>query len=100
MLDYVVRGFTRLECGKKIYNDMYFNSIQDFIEPKVLEDYEYKIDLNMPNSNIWQTKLMVKDFPAKRFLMYPEKPVDDSSIEGKMDQLYEEMSEIFHLTQI
>ena len=27
-IDFVVRGFTRLDCGRKIYNDNYFNSIQ------------------------------------------------------------------------
>ncbi|MFW5872315.1 MAG: S-adenosylmethionine decarboxylase, partial [bacterium] len=95
-IDYVVRGFTRLEDGSKIYNDSYFNSIQDFIKPEILENYEYRLDLNIPNDNIWQTKLMIKDFPAERYLLYPEEK-DHPYVPGKMELLKEEMGEIFRL---
>lgn len=97
-VDYVVRGFTRLEDGTKIYNDTYFNSIQDFIKKDVIKDYEYRVDLNLPNNQIWQTKLMVKDFPASRYLMYPNEKISNDVLEPKMKQLREEMFEVFHLT--
>ncbi len=96
-IDYVVRGFTRLESGKKIYNDSFFNSIQDFIDPSVLADYEYKLDLNMPNSNIWQSKLMVKDFGPERYLFNPA-DVGHEGVAQKMEQLKTEMFEVFQLS--
>ncbi len=95
-VDYVVRGFTRLEDGTKIYNDSYFNSIQEFIRPEILNDYEYRLDLNIPNDNIWQTKLMIKDFPVERYLMHPEEK-NHPYCASKMELLKEEMFEIFRL---
>jgi len=96
-IDYVVRGYTRLENGKKIYNDHYFNSIQDFIDPQILEDFKYKSDLNMPRDNIWQTKLMAKKFGAERFV-FDRKDVEHPEIENKMNCLYKEMEEVYHLS--
>jgi S-adenosylmethionine decarboxylase len=95
-IDYVVRGYTRLEDGKKIYNDHYFNSIQDFIEPDILSDFEYKQDLNIPGNNIWQTKVMVKDFGPEKYVFH-QKDVNHVDIEKKMACLREEMKEVFHL---
>lgn len=95
-IDYVVRGYTRLENGKKIYNDEYFNSIQDFIEPNVLKDFEFHSDLNMPRDNIWQTKLMVKQFGPDRFV-FEDKDVNHPEIDQKMKLLYDEMREVYHL---
>ncbi|MBC74776.1 MAG: S-adenosylmethionine decarboxylase [Halobacteriovoraceae bacterium] len=95
-IDYVVRGYTRLENGKKIYNDEYFNSIQDFIDPKILEDYTYRSDLNIPRDNIWQTKLMAKDFGPERFV-FSQEDVNRPDIDEKMKNLYLEMKEVFHL---
>lgn len=95
-IDYVVRGYTRLDNGKKIYNDEYFNSIQDFIDPAILKDYEFHSDLNMPRDNIWQTKLMVKKFGAKRFV-FDDKDVNHPQIDEKMKYLYDEMREVYHL---
>jgi S-adenosylmethionine decarboxylase len=95
-VDYVVRGYTRLADGKKIYNDQYFNSIQDFIEPKILADYEYRSDLNMPRDNIWQTKLMSRDFGPERFV-FDQADVNHPDIDKKMHNLFEEMREVYHL---
>lgn len=95
-IDYVVRGYTRLDNGKKIYNDEYFNSIQDFIDPKVMELYEYHSDLNMPRDNIWQTKLMLKKMGAERFV-YDQKDINHPEIQNKMSALYDEMREVYHL---
>lgn len=96
-IDYVVRGYTRLENGKKIYNDHdRFNSIQDFIDPKVLENFEYKSDLNIPRDNIWQTKLMTKEFGPEHFV-FKQADVDHPMIQEKMEALYSEMKEVFYL---
>lgn len=96
LIDYVVRGYTRLDNGKKIYNDEYFNSIQDFIKPEIRELYEYHSDLNMPRDNIWQTKLMLKQMGPERFV-YEEKDVNHPEIDKKMQDLYAEMHEVYHL---
>ena len=96
-VDYVVRGYTRLEDGRKIYNDhQRFNSIQDFIQPEILQQFRYRSDINMPEDNIWQTKLMVKDYPAERYLM---EPLDSEhpDVSGKMEILKEEMRQVFHM---
>ena len=95
-IDYVVRGYTRLENGKKIYNDEYFNSIQDFIDPKILENYTYRSHLNIPRDNIWQTKLMAKDFGPERFV-FSQDDVNRPDIDEKMKNLYLEMKDVFHL---
>jgi len=95
-IDYVVRGYTRIHTGKKIYNDEYFNSIQDFIDPEIMKDFEFHSDLNMPRDNIWQTKLMVKDFGPERFV-YDQNDKDHPEISNKMKLLFDEMREVYHL---
>lgn len=95
-VDYVVRGYTRLDNGKKIYNDQYFNSIQDFIKPEIREMYPYHSDLNIPRDNIWQTKFMLKEVGPERFV-YDESDVNREGIEEKMKLLYDEMKEVYHL---
>jgi S-adenosylmethionine decarboxylase len=96
-IDYVVRGYTRLECGKKIYNDHQFNSIQDFIDPNILSEYEYHSDLNIPRDNIWQTKMMVKNTDKERFLAN-KKDINHPDIDKKLNLLFEEMREVYHLS--
>ena len=95
-IDYVVRGYTRLDSGKKIYNDEYFNSIQDFIEPNILEGFEYRSDLNIPRDNIWQTKVMANLEDPKRFLL-DQNDKNHPELETKMRLLGDEMKEVFHL---
>lgn len=95
-IDYVVRGYTRLDSGKKIYNDHYFNSIQDFIPKDILDRYIYRQDVNMANDNIWQTKLMIKPMGPENYLLDP-KDVNHPLIDQKMKLLNQEMREVFHL---
>lgn len=95
-IDYVVRGFTRLEDGRKIYNDQYFNSIQDFIKPEILQNYLYRQDLNLSHENIWQTKMMIKNFGPERYVM-DLADVKHPEINQKMELLHREMREVFHL---
>ncbi|MGE3609757.1 MAG: S-adenosylmethionine decarboxylase [Bacteriovoracaceae bacterium] len=95
-IDYVVRGYTRLENGKKIYNDHYFNSIQDFIKKETLDKYLYRQDINIAHDNIWQTKLMVKPMGPENYLLDPSDR-NHADIDHKMHLLNQEMREVFHL---
>jgi S-adenosylmethionine decarboxylase len=95
-IDYVVRGYTRLANGKKIYNDQYFNSIQDFIPKETLEKFHYRQDLNIQNDNIWQTKLMVKPTDPLNYLLDPADK-NHADIKHKMELLEREMKDVFHL---
>lgn len=95
-IDYVVRGYTRLENGKKIYNDHYFNSIQDFIKKETLEQYQYRQDINIAHDNIWQTKLMVKPTGPENYL-FDKKDINHPELAHKMELLNQEMREVFHL---
>lgn len=95
-IDYVVRGYTRLEDGKKIYNDYRFNSIQDFIHPDIKKKFTNLADINMPQDNIWQTKLLVKETGPENYLLN----VDDVSrpeVKEKMALLQREMLEVYHM---
>jgi len=96
-IDYVVRGFTRMADGRKIYNDSYLNSIQDYIKPEILADYQFRSDLNIGRENIWQTKLMVKPFGPERYLMDP-KDAHHPGVAQKMEILTKDMKEVFHLS--
>lgn len=96
-IDYVVRGFTRTTNGRKIYNDHYFNSIQDFIDPQILENYKYRSDLNIGRENIWQTKLMIDSFGPERYVLDP-RDCNHASIDDKMRLLNQDMREVFHLS--
>lgn len=57
VIDYVVRGYTRDQNGRRVFMDHDLRSIQEFIDPKILKDY-HCIDLALQSENIWQTKLM------------------------------------------
>ena len=95
VMDYVVRGFTRDHAGKRIYMDHQVKSIQDYIAPKVLNDY-YCVDLALQSDNIWQTKMlrMNQNTPS-----YFRDPVDANSPEIKhyMEEINREMRGILHM---
>ncbi len=95
-IDYVVRGYTRLDNGKKIYNDHHFNSIQDFIRPDIKENFLHLADMNMPQNNIWQTKLYVKETGPANYLLNPE-DIHNPAVKDKMALLEKEMLEIYHM---
>lgn len=95
LIDYVVRGYTRLEDGTKIFNDQEFDSIQDFIKPEILDMYEHKSDCNMSQVNTWQTKMKIKEFEASRYLMCPDQ-ANHELVPEKMKFLRKEMTEVYH----
>ena len=96
-IDYVVRGYTRLESGKKIYNDQPLASIQEYIPREILDRYVYRQDVNLAHDNIWQTKLMVGNIRAESYLLDP-RDLTHPDLHRKMQVLTTEMREVFHLT--
>ncbi len=66
-LDYRVRGFTREINGKKLFVDHEINSIQDYIDESILKRYD-AIDINVYQSNIFHTKMLIKDIVLQNYL--------------------------------
>ena len=66
-IDYRVRGFTRDITGKKFFIDHKITSIQDYIDEKTLEKYD-AMDVNVYQSNIFHTKLLIKDIELQNYL--------------------------------
>jgi len=62
-----VRGFTRDMGGNKIFLDDNLTSIQDYIDRKTLEKYD-AIDINVYQSNIFHTKMLIKDIVLQNYL--------------------------------
>lgn len=93
--DYRVRGFTRDLDGKKLFIDHDITSIQDFIDRKTLEKYD-AIDVNVYQSNIFHTKMLIKDIDLQNYLF----KTDVYELEPKVrldisNSLRREMIEIF-----
>lgn len=94
-MDYRVRGFTRDVRGQKFFIDHDITSIQNYIDPKTLEKYD-AIDVNVYQSNIFHTKLLIKEIELKNYLfnkdVYELPPKQRLEI---TDNLRKEMIEIF-----
>jgi S-adenosylmethionine decarboxylase len=94
-IDYRVRGFTRDVHGKKFFMDHKITSIQDYIDQKTLKKYD-SIDVNVYQSNIFHTKMLIKDVDLQNYLfntdvyeLPPQKRLEIT------DKLRQEMIEIF-----
>lgn len=98
-VDYVVRGFTRDTNGRKVYNDVSFDSIREFIKPDILGQYQKVEDLNIPMANIWQTKLLRQDLKLADYFMKPA-DLDEPETEALIEQLRREMKEIYYMHQV
>ena len=66
-IDYRVRGFTRDMVGKKYFIDHNITSIQDYIDDETLKRYD-AIDVNVYQSNIFHTKLLIKEIELQNYL--------------------------------
>ena len=66
-IDYRVRGFTRDVYGKKYFIDHDITSIQDYIDPHTLTEYD-AIDMNVYQSNIFHTRMLIKERPLQNYL--------------------------------
>lgn len=95
-IDYRVRGFTRDVDGHKHFIDHEINSIQNFISTETIDRYNL-IDMNIYQSNIFHTKMKVRDINLNNYLF--EIQEEDLSLEEKTDiikKLDREMTEIFY----
>ena len=94
-MDYHVRGFTRDIEGKKIFLDHHISSIQDYIDPTTMTRYD-AIDINVYQSNIFHTKMLIKDIDLQNYLfktdVYELPPQERLRITSS---LRKEMIEIF-----
>lgn len=94
-IDYRVRGFTREITGRKCFLDHDINSIQNYIDSKTLRNYD-AIDVNVYQSNIFHTRMMIKDIVLQNYLFntdtYELSPTRRLEI---IDSLRKEMIEIF-----
>ncbi len=99
-IDYRVRGFTRSVEGKKFFIDHEISSIQNFIDKDTLRKYE-AVDVNVFQSNIFNTKMMLKEMDLNNYL-FKKDPDDLSDSIKKVIKLNikEEMTEIFNGTNI
>lgn len=99
-MDYRVRGFTRDIDGQKLFIDHRITSIQDYIDSAILEKYD-TIDINMYQSNIFHTKMLIKDMDLQNYLfnadVYELPPKTRLQIS---DSLRKEMIEIFSAANI
>ncbi len=66
-IDYRVRGFTRDEKGQKLFIDHDITSIQNYIASETLKRYD-AIDVNVYQSNIFHTKMMIKEIELQNYL--------------------------------
>ncbi|CVI73319.1 S-adenosylmethionine decarboxylase proenzyme precursor [Clostridiales bacterium CHKCI001] len=94
-MDYKVRGFTRDLNGQKLFMDHRVTSIQDYISPSILREYD-AVDINIYEANIYHTKMMLKDINLQNYLfntdVYELPPRKRLEI---MNNLRREMIEIF-----
>jgi len=94
-MDYRVRGFTRDVSGKKLFMDHKITSIQGYIDPQTMEKYD-AIDINMYQSNIFHTKMLIKEVNLQNYLFNAD--VYEIAPKTRLDitnSLRQEMIEIF-----
>lgn len=99
-MDYRVRGFTRDVDGKKLYMDHEITSIQTYISSEILEKYD-AVDVNMYQSNIFHTKMLIKDLDLQDYLFNSD--VYEIPPKTRLDitnSLRREMIEIFSGTNV
>ncbi|MCR5835017.1 MAG: adenosylmethionine decarboxylase [Lachnospiraceae bacterium] len=94
-MDYRVRGFTRDVDGKKCFIDHAITSIQDYINPEIMDRYN-AVDINVFEANLFHTKMIVKEIDMDNYLFH--KDASDFSPERQKEiknNLRQEMMEIF-----
>lgn len=94
-MDYRVRGFTRSVEGIKHFIDHKITSIQDYIDNDTLRRYD-AIDVNVYQSNIFHTKMLIKDIDLQNYLFNTD--VYELTPSARLEiteRLRKEMIEIF-----
>lgn len=96
VVDYRVRGFTRDVSGKKFFIDHKINSIQNYIEPKIRDQYQM-IDVNVYQEHIFHTKMLLREFDLDNYLFgVPKKELLPGEKKKIKQRLKKEMAEIFY----
>lgn len=99
-IDYRVRGFTRSVDGTKHFMDHEINSIKDYINPAILNNYT-TIDVNLHHTNIFHTKMMIDNFDLDNYLFNIEaKDLSTKEYTEITEKLNREMIEIFYGTNL
>ncbi|MGN0588280.1 MAG: adenosylmethionine decarboxylase, partial [Ruminiclostridium sp.] len=94
-MDYRVRGFTRNIEGEKLFIDHKITSIQDYINPNILDRYD-AVDINVYQANMFHTKMLIKEMNLQNYLFNAD--VDELPPKVRLDissALRREMIEIF-----
>jgi len=95
-IDYRVRGFTRDMDGKKHFIDHEINSIQNYILKETINRYNL-IDMNIYQSNIFHTKMILNDFKLDNYLFeITEEDLNEDEKQDIVKKLKKEMVEIFY----
>ncbi|OQM34232.1 adenosylmethionine decarboxylase [bacterium endosymbiont of Pedicinus badii] len=96
MIDYKIRGFTRDKYGVKHYSDQKFHAVSDFIPNKIKNVYHI-IDTNIFQEKFFRTKMILRKFNLKRYLLNTSyKKLDKKDKEKITKILCKEMQEIFY----
>ncbi len=96
ILDYIIRGFTRDTTGHKHYSDHSIHSIQDFLIPKTIEQYQI-VDVNVYQENIFHSKLILKETLLDNYLFGSgEEDFSKQILNDIKKKLRHEMLEIFY----
>ncbi len=95
IMDYKVRGFTRDITGKKLFIDHDITSIQNFIADSTRKKYQL-IDVNVYQENIFHTKMMLNSIDLNNYLFERQNNIAEKDKAGILDQLQNEMEEIFY----
>lgn len=66
-MDYRVRGFTRDINGKKLFMENPMTSIQQFIAPEIIRNYD-ATDINVYQANLFHTKMLIKEIDLQNYL--------------------------------
>lgn len=66
-MDYRVRGFTRDMDGRKLFMDQEMTTIQEYIDPEILERYD-AVDTNVYQANLFHTKMLIKEICLQDYL--------------------------------
>jgi S-adenosylmethionine decarboxylase len=94
-MDYRVRGFTRDLEGRKLFIDHKMVSIQDYIDRVTMRRYD-AIDINVYQSNIFHTKMLIKEVDLQNYLFNTDvHELPPTTRLGITNSLRQEMIEIF-----
>lgn len=94
-MDYRVRGFTRDVNGAKLFMDHNINSIQEYIDPVTLAEYE-AVDVNVKEVNLFHTKMMRREIELENYLFHTELQALSPDIRMEItENLRRETQEIF-----